>query len=80
MQYSRGEIPTKKRKTFFIPWCLGYWTWCGVNIGRADTDDMAAALGTKSFHSTNAMKQSEINTIHLIYLDKSYREVKKLKA
>ena len=41
---------------------------------------MAAALGTKSFHSTNAMKQSEINTIDVIYLDKNYREVKKVKA
>ncbi|CAK7338483.1 unnamed protein product [Dovyalis caffra] len=37
----------------------GYWTWCGGNIGRADTDDTAAALGTKSFHKKNAMKQSE---------------------
>lgn len=41
---------------------------------------MAAALGTKSFHGTNAMKQSEKYNIHLIYLDKNSREVKKLKA
>lgn len=40
---------------------------------------MAAALGTKSFHGTNAMKQSEKYNMHLIYLDKNSREVKKLK-
>lgn len=80
LQYSTWKIPTNKRNTFLIPWCLGYWTRWGVDIGRADTDDMAAALGTKSFHGTNAMKQSEKYNMHLIYLDKNSREVKKLKS